>query len=365
MRPIICLILFVLTCFCVDCTFHHVCVLILVLSPGMALQCLDWNLAYGLMVIQIFITLDQDPARLTSCLPGDSSNLAPASLEGSSVDEPPLVDLSDNSDVGANIQSGDRNALVGSSCAPLKESVNGKTEVGEKSEHIEKVDRLTNLAQQIDDFDPVSLFDGSEIVSDHDKGLKTEECSLFSKDINDETLIDDLIKDAADGGFESDKLVEHEREIDETDSNLNTGKMDDDEDASGCGLDKVDASKSEGHDIADEIINQDIDDIKEFGVCEQPDSQVSVSAAEDTDKVNGTMTASTESEGLNEEQKQEEPGESKETKSASEQTSENKEPETSSKKKTESVKTETASPTKVVKSKRKEDKSIGKSVTCR
>ena len=254
-----------------------------------------------------------------------------------------------------------------SSNALLHEFSHVKAAVEEKSFE----EKFNALSQKIDDFDPVSLFGDSDVVPSEGEVIESEVSLLFSKDINDETLIDDLIKDIetkstsldeVEGASKSDKIGTVGNDSDEI-------KMGD-ECSDKCELGNEDAKVSErdiiGGNSDEKVVQEDVNDVEKQSSDDQPDKEVSVSTADGIDnglevETNGPLTVSTESEGFNEDQNQGESGETEESKTVTDHGNENKEPDNSGKKKTESGKLETASPTKVAKPKKKEDKSIGKS----
>ena len=304
-----------------------------------------------------YSTAESGPA----ILPGASS-LVVDPKEGSSVDEIPLVDLSDPG-------------------VPVSESSEDNEVVVKSAE--DKVNKLANLAQQIESFDPVSVFNSTKDSSAHEQADKTEESALFSKDINDETLIDDLIQDTV---TDSDS-VEKGEEIPTDENNksshepngLSESSVKDqncvDADSPHCESDKVivldkganenvrglDNTQIDGNSVSEKKSKREIANRKDV-VNEQPKNEISVSTAEVIGNdlegaANGAMSGSTESEGFNEEQNQEEPAEAYDTAIVTEQVKA-KEQNAPIEKKTDAVKSE--SPTKAAKSKRKEDKSIGK-----
>lgn len=174
-------------------------------------------------------------------------------------------------------------------------------------------DRLTKISQAIDDFDPSTLVASS---SNTKKNVEDNQGSVnFSKDINDESLIDDLLKDS--------------------DSNINDTKGDKGEVTSG----KVTGSKSTESVDSSHVSVTDPNDLTDD---KSPD---------------GSMSASTESDGFQED------GVNGDVESKDEQAAPNEKPANSqpAQNKSGSQKSENMSPSKTSKSKKKEDKSIGRS----
>lgn len=283
--------------------------------------------------------------------------LAAGLSEGSSVDESPLVDLSDSCESNVKPNSGDSGItaekpgiLVHSFTSGIVETLSNGVE--------KKVDTLSNLAQAIDDFDPVSVFNASKVSSTNEDLVKTEGSSLFEKDINDETLIDDLVKDI---GADNSPLGKPPM------VNVGESVQDTLEGHSLSGESKVksgDSHSNLGEAVSDKKVEKEVTSLEVIADNKDPQNEVSISTAEVTGNdlegaANGTMSVSTESEGFSEEQNQEEPPVAEDDKTATEETSETKDTENTSEKKVNGAKTE-SSPTKAVKSKRKEDKSIGK-----
>ena len=285
--------------------------------------------------------------------------LAAGLSEGSSVNESPLVDLSGSCESSLKPNSGDIGTTIEKSNIPVHSSTMGIVETFNNGVE-KKVDTLSNLAQAIDDFDPVSVFNGSKVSTSNEDLVKTEQSSLFQKDINDETLIDDLIKDI---GADSSPLgkpaaVNVEESVQDTlkgHSPRGESKI------------KSDDSHSDlGETVSDKNVDKDVTNSEVIADNEGSKNEVSVSTAEGIGNdlegaANGTMSVSTESEGFSEDQNQEEPPVAEDSKTATEDTGETKDTENTSEKKVNGAKTE-SSPTKAVKSKRKEDKSIGKLV---
>lgn len=181
----------------------------------------------------------------------------------------------------------------------------------------EKEDRLAKIAQQIDDFDPSSLYGSSNSQKDN------EEEAMFSKDINDETLIDDLIKDSENDASLGDSNENDKGQIGEiTPEQGNDGGLD------------VDKTTDSG-------------------------SISTVESNENLDKTsNGSMSASTESDGFQDGMN----GDDQESKEEKPNTLEDENNATDSQPaedKTATQKGENVSPSKTGKSKKKEDKSIG------
>ena len=240
------------------------------------------------------------------------------------------------------------------------------------------------MAQQIESFDPVAVFSSSKdpVSTAPDRKEKVEESALFPKDINDETLIDEIVQDivnvtdsdfvdqksatvseneSKNSGINDNSLAEN-NVIEDNLPNTDTSPYESDKTiisdrgAESVGTCKVDNNQVAGKDNAsDETSEGNISNNSET------DHEVSVSTAEVIGNdlegaANGTMTVSTESEGFNEEQNQAEPTEKEGETIVIEQAKVKKETIPAGKK-TEAVKSE--SPTK--KSKRKEDKSIGES----
>ena len=310
-------------------------------------------------IVKTCFTAEPDPRRLP-----EASNLVVTATDGSSVDEPPLVELSASSDLGATTMADPETKV--------------KAEVGSKSSK-DKVNRLENLAQQIESFDPVAVFSSSKesVSSAPDHKEKVEESALFPKDINDETLIDEIVQDIV-NVTDSDFVDQKSATVSEDESknsgindnslgdnnvkdnlpNTDTSPYESDKTiiSERCveGIGKVDNNQVAGKDNAS-------DKTSEGSLSNNSgiDNEVSVSTAEVIGNdlegaANGTMTVSTESEGFNEEQNQAEPTEKEGETIVIEQAKVKKETIPAGKK-TEAVKSE--SPTK--KSKRKEDKSIG------
>ena len=285
--------------------------------------------------------------------------LAAGLSEGSSVDESPLVDLSDSSESNVKPNSGDIGITAERSGIPVHNSASGNVETINNAVE-KKVDTLSNLAQAIDDFDPVSVFNGSKVSSSTKDLVKTEGSSLFEKDINDETLIDDLMKDigADSSPFGKPPMV-----------NVGESIQDTLEGPSPSGESKVESGDSHsnlGEAVSDKNVDKEVTSFEVIADNKGSQNEVSVSTAEVIGNdlegaANGTMSVSTESEGFSEEQNQEEPPVAEDSKTATEETGETKDTENTSEKKINGAKTE-SSPTKAVKSKRKEDKSIGKLV---
>ena len=308
-----------------------------------------------------FCNLDPNSSISAGSQPDISSLPAAASLEGSSVDEPPLLELSGAAElekVGMNRSS----ATEESSNALLHEFSHVKSGVEEKSFE----EKFNALSEKIDAFDPVSLFEDSDVAPSQGEVIESESSSLFSKDINDESLIDDLIKDSeiesrnsdeTEGGSKGDKsgtVANGSDEIklgEECSDRRELGKEN-----------KASESDSVGGNSDNKIVN----DVQKERFNDLVDNEVSISTVEGIDngleaETNGELIVSTESEGGNEDQNNGESGETVESKTVTDGGNENKEPNNSGEKKTESGKTETtSSPTKSAKPKKKEDKSIGK-----
>ena len=312
-------------------------------------------------IVKTCFTAEPDPRRLP-----EASGLVVTATEGSSVDEPPLVELSASSDLGTTTTADPETKV--------------KAEVGSKSSK-DKVNRLENLAQQIESFDPVAVFSSSKdpVSPAPDHKEKVEESALFPKDINDETLIDEIVQDivnvtdsdfvdqksatvsedeSKNSGINDNSLAENnvKDNLPNTDSSILESDQTIISDKGGESVGKVDNNQVAGKDnTSDKTSEGSLSNHSEI------DHEVSVSTAEVIGNdlegaANGTMTVSTESEGFNEEQNQAEPTETEGETPVIEQAKVKKETIPAGKK-TEAVKSE--SPTK--KSKRKEDKSIGKS----
>ena len=307
-----------------------------------------------------FCNLDPNSSISAASQPDISSLPAAASLEGSSVDEPPLLELSgaaESEKVGMNSGS----ATEESSNALLHEFSHIKSGVEEKSFE----EKFNALSEKIDAFDPVSLFEDSDVAPPQGEVIESESSSLFSKDINDESLIDDLIKDSetesrnsdeTEGGSKGDKSGTVANGSDE----IKVGEECSDRSELGK------ENKASESDSVGGNSDRFVDDVQKESFDDLVDNEVSISTVEGIDnglevETNGELIVSTESEGGNDDQNNGESGETVESKTVTDGGNENKEPNNSGEKKTESGKSETtSSPTKSAKPKKKEDKSIGK-----
>lgn len=192
------------------------------------------------------------------------------------------------------------------------EPVSQKLDEAEGGEDVDKVDKLSMLAQQIDDFDFSPIFDKASVpASVADNANQTVD---LVSNLNDSDLVDNLIK---------------ESEVDLADSNKN------------------DTDKGE----VTPVVADTAEDDNGSSPSDDNETEVvdTVELEEDTPQ-NGEMSASTESEGFQEEKVEEEVEKKKNA------TKENK----AQLNKDNNQKQETASPTKSSKSKKKEDKSIGR-----
>lgn len=195
---------------------------------------------------------------------------------------------------------------------------------GTEPQKEEKVDRLTKLAQQIDDFDPSPIFEKKDVSE------ATSEDSKFPSDIDDEKLVDKWINDSG--------------------NEVGTNKDKSDE----VGKGEITPSATEKDDVENKenLLSDNTDDeTDETSVPALSNIETEENVQES--EQNGDMSASTESEGFQEEKanvdnnnSEKEAGKIEESKA--------------SQSKQGSQKTETVSPTKNTKSKKKEDKSIGK-----
>ena len=316
--------------------------------------------------LTVFHNLDRNSSISAASQPGASSLPTAASLEGTPVDEPSLLEhlgaaQSENVEI-ENVGMNTSGKTEDSSNALLHEFSHVKSGVEEKSFE----EKFNALSEKIDAFDPVSLFEDSKVVPSQGEDVASETSSLFSKDINDESLIDDLIKDAETDSGNVDEMAKKDKSKNVADGS-NEIKIGG-ECAEGCELGKTDRTASETGTvgvIADDKIAKN--DVEKEKLDDMIENEVSVSTVEGIDnglevETNGELITSTESEGYNGDQNSGESGEAVETKTVTDGGNENKET-NSGQKKTESGKSETpSSPTKSAKPKKKEDKSIGKSV---
>lgn len=213
--------------------------------------------------------------------------------------------------------------VKGGPVAPTK-SVPSPVTNGEPSTSVEDPavlddpDRLSKIAQAIDDFDPVSLIASS---SNTGKVAEEKESLNFSKDINDESLIDDLLKDS--------------------ESNTNDTKGN---------SDKGDVTPGKGTDSKCKENKTDSDNV----------SMTESNDLADDKSTNGSMSASTESDGFQDDGVNGD-AETKDVQApaANGEKATNSQP---AQGKSGSQKSENVSPSKTGKSKKKEDKSIGESI---
>ena len=259
---------------------------------------------------------------------------------GSSVDDIPLIDLSTSSkeslnkegqgeivskpfDSSVSKKEADPMSSEGevSSEGDVSLGVESVNEEQEQGKETGKVDRLERLAKQIDDFDPSPIFERKVVPG----GVE------FTGDINDDNLVDKLLEEAEGDDDKSKVTLDKDK----------TGKGE----VTPCEADKTgDEGKEESP--AESTDEGELDESSNNEV-----SNVDTPENGEESQQNGNMSASTESDGFQEEKTN---GENNNTDKANVA---NK----SGQNKQDSQKSETASPTKTAKSKKKEDKSIGKS----
>ncbi|XP_045195733.2 alpha-taxilin-like isoform X3 [Mercenaria mercenaria] len=259
---------------------------------------------------------------------------------GSSVDDIPLIDLSTSSKESLNVEGQGQSVSKHSDASGSPkdndqisegdvtsesevsvgiESVNEEpsTETGDGN----RVDRLAKLAKQIDDFDPSPIFEKKVVPG----GVE------YTGDINDDKLVDKLLNDSAD---------------DEQISKINVDKDD---------KGKGEITPCEAEEVGDESKEDSPgDDTDEGDIDENSTNAISnVETPENSEESqqNGDMSASTESEGFQEEKAN---GENNNPEKPTAAIEENK----ATQNKQDTQKAETTSPTKTAKSKKKEDKSI-------
>ncbi|KAL4233589.1 hypothetical protein ACF0H5_008270 [Mactra antiquata] len=253
-------------------------------------------------------------------------------FSNSSVEGKPLIDLSASSkessdspsdgDVkvqGDTSQSGSDNVEVsvessqGSAAIVTAniESASPKSEESLGNDDGDKVDKLAKLAQQIDDFDPSPIYNKATIP---DIVAKDDNKTVDIVDsLKDSDLVDDLIKES---GADLDRTGDVDKD--------NTGNS---MEITPCEVGEIDDVNSDDN----HVTNVD-----------------SVDNGDDSPQ-NGEMSASTESEGFQEEKVEEEEALEEKKETMTNKTKSNKES---------NQKQESVSPTKSSKSKKKEDKSI-------